>query len=72
MHLQRSKLFVQIMHHKKVTPFSLTKFKMQKNYCGRLCKKTGKTFLIFLIQLGSVTIKGYEKIYDPFSVKNER
>ena len=60
------------IYFKKKTPDSLTKFKKQKNYCAYFTKKSGKNISKVLIQKGSVTIKVFRKIFNHFSLKNER
>ena len=54
------------------TPDSLKKFKKQKNTATGFTKKSGKNISKVLIQEGSVTIKVFGKIFNLFSLKNER
>ena len=56
----------------KKPPDSLTKFEKQKNYSSRLYKKSGKNISKVLIQERPVTIKIFGKIYNLFSLENER
>lgn len=57
------------MHHKEWTPVLLKSLKNKRISVAQVTKKPGK---YVLIQLGSVTIKAFGKINNPFSVKNER
>ena len=68
--MKRSQL--EKVYFKKKAPDSLTKFKNQKNYCSRRCKKERKNISKVLIQEGSVKTKVFGKIYKLFSLKDER
>ena len=57
---------------KKKTPDSLKNLKNKRITAAGFTKKNGKNISKVLIQEGSVTIKVFGKIFNLFSLKNER
>ena len=64
--------YLENLYFKKRTPELMKKYKNQKNFCSKLCKKEQRWYFESLDPSKIVDNKDFWKNIQPFSLRNER